>query len=42
MSKFAKGDNSKKRNDLFLMSPGNLLIILYKLTKLEAPSCYSF
>ena len=25
-----------------LFSPGNLLIILYKLTKIEAPSCYSF
>ena len=27
---------------IFLLSPGNLLIILYKLTKFEAPSCYSF
>ena len=27
---------------LFLFSAGNLLIILYKLTKFEAPSCYSY
>ena len=26
----------------FKFLPGNLLIILYKLTKFEAPSCYSF
>ena len=26
----------------FQFSPGNLLIILYKLTKFEAPSCNSF
>ena len=26
----------------FIFSPGNLLIILYKLTKFEAPSYYSF
>ena len=25
----------------FLFSPGNLLIISYKLSKFEAPSCYS-
>ena len=33
MSKFAKGNNKKKT--------GYLLIILYKLTKFEASSCYS-
>ena len=27
---------------LFVISPGNLLIILYKLTKFEAPSCNCF
>ena len=33
----------KKKNDFFFkFSPGNLLIILYKLTKFEAPSCYNF
>ena len=33
-----------KKNKIFffLFSPGNLLIILYKLTKFEAPSCYGF
>ena len=40
MPKFAKGNiklKIKKNN-----SPGNLLIILYQLTKFEAPSCNSF
>ena len=41
MSKFAMGNSSKKYNDFFLFSPGNLLIILYKLTKFEAPICYT-
>ena len=36
MSKFAKGNNSTIEFFLFLFSPGNLLIILYKLTKFEA------
>ena len=38
MSKFAKGDNLKK----LFFSSGNLLIILYQLTKFEAHSCDSF
>ena len=42
-SKSAKGDYSKKNNiTFFLFSPINILIILYQLTKFEAPSCYSF
>ena len=42
-SKSAKGDYSKKLNNIFLKcSPINLLIILYQLTKFEAPTCYSF
>ena len=42
-SKSAKGDNSKKIKYLFFkFSPIDLLIILYQLTKFEAPSCYSF
>ena len=42
-SKSAKGDYSKKKkNFFFLFSPINFLIILYQLTKFEAPSCYSF
>ena len=41
--KSAKGDNSKKIKELFFkFSPIDLLIILYQLTKFEAPSCYSF
>ena len=41
-SKSAKGDNSKKIEKLFFkFSPIDLLIILYQLTKFEAPSCYS-
>ena len=32
----------KKTNFFFKFSPNDLLIILYKLTKFEAPSCYSF
>ena len=34
----------KKKNIIFffLFSPIDLLIILYQLTKFEAPSCYSF
>ena len=42
-SKSSKGDNSKKIKELFFkFSPIDLLIILYQLTKFEAPSCYSF
>ena len=43
-SKSAKGDNLKKIKItfFFLFSPIDLLIILYQLTKFEAPSCYSF
>ena len=42
-SKFAKGDNSKKNEITFLkLSPNDLLIILYQLTKFEAPSCFTF
>ena len=37
---FAKGNISKKY--FFLFSPIDLLIISYKLSKFEAPSCYSF
>ena len=42
MSKFAKGNNSKELKDFFKFSPRSLLIILYKLTKFEAPSCNDF
>ena len=35
-------DYLKKKNNFFLFSPINLLIILYQLTKFEAPSSYSF
>ena len=38
MSKFAKGNDSKKTFFLKNKSPGNLLIISYQLTKFEAPS----
>ena len=41
-SKSAKGDYSKKSITFFKFSQTNLLIILYQLTKFEAPSCYSF
>ena len=41
-TKFAKGNNSKKKNIIFKFTPGNLLIISYKLSKFEAPSCYNF
>ena len=43
-SKSAKGVNSKKikKNFFFKFLPIDLLIILYQLTKFEAPSCYSF
>ena len=51
-SKSAKGDNYeknslreiiiKKKNVFFLFLTSNLLIILYQLTKFDAPSCYSF
>ena len=30
------------KKKLFRFSPINLLIILYQLTKFEAPSCYNF
>ena len=40
-SKFAKGDYSKKQNNFFFrFSPIDQLIILYQLTKFEAPGCY--
>ena len=32
----------RKKNTFFKFSPIDLLIILYQLTKFEAPSCYSF
>ena len=32
----------KNKITFFLITPINLLIILYQLTKFEAPSCYSF
>ena len=32
----------KKNNIFFKFSPIDLLIILYQLTKFEAPSCYNF
>ena len=38
MAKFAKGNNLKK----LIFSPGYLLIILYQLTKFEAPSNINF
>ena len=42
-SKSSKGDNSKKNKIIFFkFSPIELLIILYQLTKFEAPSCYNF
>ena len=41
-SESAKGDYSKNKEAFFKFSPINLLIILYQLTKFEAPSCYSF
>ena len=42
-SKSAKGDDSEKNEKTFFkFSPINLLIILYYLTKFEAPSYYSF
>ena len=49
-SKFAKGDNYEKNREIiikennvfFLFLTSNLLIILYQLTKFDAPSCYSF
>ena len=34
--------NKKNNNFFFRFSPIDLLIILYQLTKFEAPSCYSF
>ena len=37
-----KGDNSKKLDNFFNFSPIDILIILYQMTKFEAPSCYSF
>ena len=43
MTKFAKGNNSKKYNNFFLKFPqGYLLIIFYQLTKFEATCCSSF
>ena len=32
----------KKKITFFKFSPIDLLVILYQLTKFEAPSCYSF
>ena len=41
--KFAKGNNSIKLKWFFFnFSPRCLLVMLYKLTKLEAPSCNGF
>ena len=34
--------NKKNKITFFRFSPINLLIILYQMTKFEAPSCYSF
>ena len=43
MTKFAKGNNSKKNKiTFFKFSPGHLLIIFYQLTKFEATCCNSF
>ena len=42
MPTFAKGNSSKKSNQFFKTSPGNLLIILYHLTEFEAPIYNSF
>ena len=46
MSKFAKGIKSKKMQRTITKKkdklPGNLIITLYKLTKIEAPSCNGF
>ena len=41
-SKSSKGDNSKNKITFFKFSPIDLHIILYNLTKFEAPSCYNF
>ena len=42
-SKSAKGDNAKKNKITFFKILINyFLIILYQLTKFEAPCCYSF
>ena len=37
-----KGRFKKNKTKIILFSPISLLIILYQLTKFEAPSCYSF
>ena len=48
MSKFAKDNYSKtqrpvtRKNNFLQFSMGNLPIILYQLSKFEAPSCNSF
>ena len=41
-SKNAKGSNSKNNNFFLYFSPGNLLIILYQLSKFQVPSCNNF
>ena len=42
-SKSAKGDNLKKiKITFFIFSPMNFLMILYQLTNVKAPSCYTF
>ena len=42
MPKFAKGNNSKKKQTFFQFSPGYLLIIFYQLTEFEATCRNSF
>ena len=42
VSKFEKGNDKKKKTFFKKFSPDNLLIILFRLTKFEAPSCDSF
>ena len=39
-----KGNNLKKKNkkNFLKFSPGNLIIILYQLSKIKAPNCNSF
>ena len=43
MSKFSKDNNYKNKQTFFYkLSSGNLFIILYHLTKFEAPRCNTF
>ena len=39
---YQKAITKKKKTFSKNLSPGNLLIILYLLTKFEAPNCYTF